>query len=438
MIDRTDVGHANPSFDPHSTRLHGITLIEVIFSMAVVLIGLVGLLSILPLAGQRAQDAVSLSVASQIGDHAVDTLMVKQFLRDGRIKPIRETTSVPFSDATVVNYSPSSLDDAGAPAMRRAIALDPLFASSTTIPTTTGTNGYTHIAFPYYKTNHNPLLDPSTTTSTTWPIAQPRLTRTGITRPSLPGGEFTSRFSAMHLVEDVDGLELTDPNEDDGRINSDFANAQVASVSGGLEYGKRVNNGQFSWLATIDPLPGGTYASITIVVFRNRERLFDVPTATSAPESPDENGIGERIAYVSFASGFSRGAGGSVHLISNANTLDKITTSDWVMLSRNTPSGPVHRWYRVVTTGPQAEKLSVTSVNSTADVADVNCVLPPGSYDIWRNKLYLDGPDWSFNFTDSAGDPRKFADASFADNTYATVMKDVVSVTERTVLVSEL
>ena len=65
-----------------------VTLVEVIFSIGVVLIGLLGLLSILPLAGKRAQDSISLSVAPVIANNVQAQLLANKFLADDRLGAI--------------------------------------------------------------------------------------------------------------------------------------------------------------------------------------------------------------------------------------------------------------------------------------------------------------------------------------------------------------
>ncbi|KAA1257756.1 hypothetical protein LF1_02460 [Rubripirellula obstinata] len=408
-----------------------VTLVEVIFAMGVVLIGLLGLLSILPLAGQRAQESVSLSVASVIGEQVVGELQSRHYLADGRLKPIRRDLDVALTAPAVANLTlPTS-----------SFCLDPMFASSTTIPANPPpVNGYNQTLFPYYSANHHPFLDPSTD-STSWPTAQPRVTRVGVTNiensatPIIESNNFVSLNAAMNISESDDSLLVNRP--DDRSASSNFENANLTAVSGGLPYGKRISKGEFTWIATVDPLPGGRYGSVSVVVLRNRERLFDLPDATTAPETPEENGVGERLAYVSFASGFSGGSGGSVHLVANANTSDRILPNSWIMLSRNTPTGPVHRWFRVASVGRESERFRVTSADMTTDHVDLGCRVPAGTFDVWRHKVYLDGPDWSFNFIEG-GTARKFADSSLDDNTYATIVADVVSVTQRVVLMTDL
>ena len=65
-----------------------VTLVEVIFSIGVVLIGLLGLLSILPLAGKRAQDSISLSVAPVIANNVQAELLASKYLSDDRLGAI--------------------------------------------------------------------------------------------------------------------------------------------------------------------------------------------------------------------------------------------------------------------------------------------------------------------------------------------------------------
>lgn len=418
-----------------SQRRSAVTLVEVVFAMGVVLIGLLGLLSILPLAGQRAQESISLSVGNAVGQQAFDELLLRNYLSNGRLKPIRRHLDVGLNDSAVANLEvPSS-----------SFCFDPMFASSTTIPAQADLpmNGYNQTRFPYYDDSHNPFLDPSTN-STSWPVPQPRITRVGVTEPvdspatPLPDdetNEFVSQISAFNLVESADSLNVTRP--DDQSANANFSSASLNAVSGGLEYGKRLSKGDFTWFATVDPLPDGRFASVSIIVQRNRERLFDLPTATVAPSSVQENGVSERVAYVSFASGFSGGAGGVVHLVSNANTSDRLLANDWVMLSRNTTSGPVHRWFRVASVSRESEKLRITSSDLSTDNPVLGCRVPAGTFDVWRHKAYLDGSDWSFGFVEGGAD-RKFADSSLADNTYAAIVSDVVSVTQRVVLQTEL
>lgn len=261
------------------------------------------------------------------------------------------------------------------------------------------------------------------------------MTRVGITRTASPTF-FLTTSEALTIAESDDDLLVTKP--DDKSLNARFDDGMVSVTMGGLEYGKRIPKGEFSWFATVNPMPGGVYASVSIVVLKQRDRGFDAPVGIDPASSPEDNADSERLAYVSYASGFSGGAGGTVHLISADNTTDTIPSGSWVMLSRHVPStgAGVHRWYRVVGVSGDPQRLT-TNGSPTVDDTVLGCRIPGGNYQVWRHKVLLDGPDWFFGY-EVGGVPRNYADGTFADNTYATIVSDVVSVTERVLKITDL
>jgi hypothetical protein len=210
-------------------------------------------------------------------------------------------------------------------------------------------------------------------------------------------------------------------------------------------------------------------------VIRRRLRSFDASNATTPPSTAEGNAIGERLAYVTYASGFKGGAGGIVHLVSNANTVPKILPGNWIMLSRFSQISAdklidYHRWYRVISVDGK-EQRTPAGGNYTPDAWEAPGSPPQGSSrqyvtdGSWRQKVTLDGPDWEFGYAtgyadtpettafstqvpsvaynnwspyiiaDRAGQP---AQVPFSDNTYATIVDGVVSVTERVVKLSDL
>ena len=419
---------------------NAVTLVEVIFSIGVILIGLLGLLSILPLAGRRAQDTLSLNIGSAISDSILAQLESRNSLSHDELLAL---------DGTAVSgaATPSFL-------------IDPLFASTfeeaandnltdgITVPPTATLNGYSESFFPYFKANHNPLLDPSGVNSTgsgAWPLDQPRQLRVGYIRgtptPTVPAGHtsfFLDSEQARTLVENGDDLPVIRPV--DASRPSTFSALQGNSGSQ-LEYGKRIPSGDFTWMATVNPLPGGIYASVSVVVMRQRERNFVAPANSTGASDVNENSVSERLAYVTYASGFSGGAGGVVHLVASAVTSPSIGANDWVMLSRTDSGNTFHRWYRVVAVDQEPEFFETTGTPSTADT-NLGAFLPAGStgVTVWRHKVLLDGPDWAFGFTTPGYADEVLAVPTTAnpDNTIATIVQDVVSVSERVVLLSDL
>ncbi len=405
-------------------RRRGVTLLEVIFSIGVVLIGLVGVASILPLAGRRAQDSISMSVGSAMSDAIFQELQARGYLAQSLYFEVAGNTTV--NRGNVDALTPGSF------------CIDPLFVAdlsvNSTIPPPVLSNRYSGRLFPYYLNTHDPTQDPSTAYSELWPVVQPRMLRVGILSQTAVPTASISIEEARALVERTDDLPYLRPTD---RTLS--AVVKGASATGtGSTFGKKLVTGEYSWIATVNPLPGNEYASISIVIIRNRDRGFDLPTTTTAPVRPDGNLLGERLAYVTFANGFRGGAGGVVHLVSNANTVSTIQTNDWLMLSRTNSAGQdIHRWYRVSAVDGDAERLTRTVAEDSTSPGFQSGLPGSGSREIWSRRLYLDGPDWSFNVVTSTMPPG-YADTSFADNTIATLVEGVVTVSEKVVSLNSL
>lgn len=403
----------------------GVTLVEVIFSIGVILVGLVGVVSILPLAGRRAQDSISISVGSAMCDSVFHELKTRRFLSRGLI----------YNTTTFAGIGRASIPLAPF----ESFCIDPMFVADrnprATNPLPAFSNLYEARLFPYYDQNHDPTQDPSTSYTSGWPV-QPRLLRVGIREefvvpPATVQGSISVEES-LAIVERRDDLSAIRPKDKTLSATMNGANA----VSSGSDFGKQLASGEFSWIATVNPLPGNEFASVAVAIVRNRDRDFELPTTTTAPARPDGNQIGERLAYVTYATGFRGGAGGVIHIVSNQNTVSKVLTGDWLMMSRTTPSGDVHRWYRVSAVDGDAVKQTRVVAEDTTTGSERSGLPGTGTRDIWSRKLYLDGPDWSFGFSTTL--PNGYADTSFADNTVVTLVEGVVSVTERVVSLNDL
>lgn len=359
-----------------------VTLVEVIFAIGVILIGLLGLLSILPLAGKRSQDSVSLSTGPQIANRVLAELKSNRFLSRGALTSLNTGSNLSLS--TPVPF-----------------CMDPIFVSNplTQRPAETTNNGYYAGSFPFFDARHDPSLDPLTTQPNTTASIQPRMQRVGLVDAiGVVPGTVARVFS-----ENRDDLINTQP--DDRSLPVRLSDGEVQPFSTGLEYGKRIPSGEFSWLVTVNPLPGGVYASVAVVVFRNRtlEVEFQPP--------PTKNYVGERLANVTYAQGFRGGAGGIVHLEANQAIESKVVPGDWLMLSRNGTTGPTHHWYRVVGLDGEPE------ITGT----------------VWRHRVLLDGPDWSFGYNANGT-----ANPALGNNTYATLVSGVVCVNETVLKLSEI
>ncbi len=458
-----------------------VTLVEVIFSIGVILIGLLGLLSILPLAGRRAQDSIALSIAPSVASNAQATLFAEKFLNEGRLKAISaagvpakpwlnpslvyevtnkggssETVGTPLTESRYQGWRSvlPATDTFDVTRIRvPSFCIDPMLASlSKTSDNASTPNGYFIGCYPFYKQLHDPNYDPCKPhIAATY--RQPRMQRVGVTAKSFT--TFLEDSVALLLAENPDDLSIT-------RAKDKSLPATLNASSGLVKRFERIDDpsditdprnklsgrfatGEFSWIATVNPLPDGVYASVSLVILRNRVRSFDASPDVDFASSPSGNSQSERIGLVSYKEGFEGGAGGVIDIQSNINTVSTLGSGDWVMLSRYIKDGDslvdYHRWYRVLHADSEAEDL--------------------GSQ--WKRRVTLDGPDWYFGYGDDGyatstpithnpafkpyiipthvavdtGVP-VYEPVDFDTRTFATLIEGVVSVTERTMRLSDL
>lgn len=388
----------------------GVTLVEVIFSMGVILIGLLGVMSILPLAGDRARDSVGLGTAPTIGDNIMEELRAHRWLSTGRL--------VAFNDANPGMLVPF---DGSQP-----FCIDPMFLSAGGLQVSP-VGAYDSRFFPFYKPRHDPTKDPSQSlpVPTNQTEAQvTRMRRVGILQRPWPQGSpmppLLTRTQAFHVGESPDDLRTDRPK--DRTANLFRLGTRVTTAANGLPYGGRFGSGEFSWIATVTANSTPGYVTVAIVVIRDRQRAFDLPAGPA--RNPAENATDERLATISFASGFRGGAGGVVELNGSANTVSRLKQGDWLMLSRavniTSVENLLHRWYRVASLEGDPERLDALPHTEVGIETS-----PPGVRAVWRRRVYLDGPDFSFH-------------GPTTTRTLATLVEGVVSVTEHVVPLSSL
>ncbi|WP_442511203.1 type IV pilus modification PilV family protein [Novipirellula sp. SH528] len=424
----------------NTTRL-GVTLVEVIFAIGVILIGLLGLLSILPLAGHRSQDAISMNVGAALGDSVANDVMARGWITESNLVNLDAPTPT-----TVERTLTGSIESIIPP-----FCIDPMLAASP--PPALANTSYDSDSFPFYNPAHDPLLDPSIATSIDSPgfAGQPRMVRVRLSDAALTGTGTTLTASqrleaARTIVESVDDLQEYRPK--DRSLPATVSGYRATGDATGSSFGKTLASGEFSWIITVDPFPGNESASMSVVILRNRERMTAFQAASS--DAARENALSERVALVTNPVGFNGGAGGSVTLLSAGNTLSDLRSGDWIMLSRSTDptnaftraQSAVHRWYRVAAvTGDKGlltpQSNSPGPPNTLVNLLNGTSILLPDSdtavdrttTQVWQKTVVLDGPDWQFSSVIPTG-------ASTNSLTYATLMEDVVSVTERTISIS--
>lgn len=372
----------------------GVSLVEVIFSIGVIIIGILGVMSILPLAGRRAQDSVSMSVGAAMGDSVVGEILSNRWNQKWQLRILTPADFPnPYTDSAVRTYidapiSPHNYTETTFTLPVQPFCIDPmLIRSNTTVTRLDDQSGFNTLYFPYYKPNHDPIVDPSilgapelVEVGGAAPLR--RLIRVGLLRgPSdtaiLPRGSLLSASEAFHVGERRDDIRFTQPK--DRTLPAIISGERATEVAGSTNYGTRFGKGDYSWIATVVPEQTRGYATLSVVIIRNRLRDFDIPTSFPAT-IPERNASAERLATVTSATGFVGGAGGMVTITSSLNTVLRMLPGHWVMLSSFTGSQlPVHRWYRIASLGGDAVKNEATG--------------------IWSREMQLDGADWEFSPT---------------------------------------
>lgn len=308
-------------------RRSGVSLIEVLFSLGIVTVGLLGVMIIVPLAGLRTAQGTIADGADRMGRNAIRAFDVYQMRRPDSWAQVN-TGSAPASPtfATYPNpwvypFNPGE-----------AFCIDPLY-----IAAHAGASGtFDIVRFPYYSTTPPPTTIPPTMRRVTLRSVPGGTINPPPTPPPpiIVPGMSVAQASQLFLGDDDLTFNLPKDRTIPPQQKFNFGGAS------GVEGLKRQWEGRFSWLATLVPKPG--YSSdtfmLSIVVFHRRdyaavdaERVVDVTAFNS--------------------NGFN---GGDVVL--HVDGLDreddlKMREGEWLMLAGMNASLQTHfRWYRIQST----------------------------------------------------------------------------------------
>lgn len=361
----------------------GVSLLEVLFSIGIVMIGLVGIASLLPFGGALARRGAVADAAAQTGANAV-----RQFSARGMGRP---STWRWYNDTTNVFINVPLTTD-GAPYPGESFCLDPFFICQ--VDTTNQAEMRMRNRFPL-----NANIDTSLRTT-----AMSRITL----RSNVTPNQVIPLPVARKLFVGSDDLifDMPDDRTLPPEQTFDFETVPTAAPL------KRNAQGNFSWMATIVPrldrvlsvsvnglTPTNEY-TLSIVVLDRRpadRELAGIP----------EDAVSERVVLVrQFYSGNPAYAGGDLRLETRtgrpADDLE-LRSGDWVMFSRRKPvvgaTPPyiqVHKWYRVVNAGDDP-------------LADGN---------VFTRDITVVGPDWDW-------------DINFP--TRVTIVRGAVEVLEKTI-----
>ncbi len=398
--------------NPSIQKRRAVTILEVLFSIMIVMVGLVGIAALLPVALRQAGDSFALSrsavMSSSIAQQVIGSELKNPALHNWLIPDDVGGGVFRIFDGTNLNGVPVSSSPLAATIglnTGSGFCIDPLYwaaqpgASSGTVPNCAGAEGgYRRARFPYFREDFSPLANPDANFGALpAPLTHPRMLRISL-QPNGIGTIPLSTIAAQELCASGDDFVAALNADREAPFVRLYSQASGTSA-------KVMSTNEFSWMVTLSPNEFGSpsYYTMGVVIFHRRDRGFLAGKATTqgvaydATMPPDA----ERIFLatgVGMTPRTTGGSGFSVRLEANNAIDNKVKVGDWLMLSRYLSVGgkPVFRWYRVSAVSPAAAASSST----------------------WERTVYVTGSDWAFSATLP---------------TTATIVSNVASVYERVI-----
>lgn len=410
------------------SRQRGITLMEIMISMGIALIGIMGIMAMMPLAATNLSKGIEADAASTFGRGALHQLTSRDIIQGEWI-----TSAVDNNGNFRLDNNDNALLDRWEPdhplRVARSFCFDPqhlgeyaAFAGESNLPSLVNVSP-TSVGMPYFGFNNEPGY------------SHPRMFRASL--PMFPGTASVRPIIpalADHICEGQDDLAFERPKDNTlpplqtfSRFNDVNPNADDWQKAPRL----RQSHGRFSWMATVVPeidnggAIGDEFRRLSIVVFH--DRIIDPSLG------PTQTGVDHQELLFDVILVGGGVAGGDVTLVTRPGRpeadLQEIRQGDWIMLGGTvfTASLPQQfRWYRVVD----------SSANS----------LERQDYDgrtVFSREVTLVGPDWmrpewlGYDMSQSPADNANLntANASHYMRTQATWVRGVVSVLEKNIAV---
>lgn len=339
-------------------KRRAISLLEVLFSMGVIAVGLLGVTAILPLALSQIGRGRVLDNASRVGQNAAKEFRVREMGN-----PLNWRAG--FTNGSGVKGS-LTVNQPGLP--NQGFCIDPLFVCTNT--NSTIAPSFNASFFPYYaRANAN----------------DPRMNRISLAAPVNPSG-MLRWAGAERIFVLQDELVFDTPEE---KIVPPIQNFGSSNAS-------RMFTGSTSWMATLSPNLDVTNQVhdgyvLSVVVFDSRKMTMPMDGET------------ERLLGVDWGSSSGLGGGDLVLQSLALNDLIGIQSGKWIMLMGNLTTTvktlPQFRWYRVVTTDSEPVFNTTTNtfrLNATVQGPDWNpltattCVFMPGVVSVYERSIRLE------------------------------------------------
>jgi hypothetical protein len=416
---------AQPSF---IVRQRGITLMEIMISMGIALIGIMGIMALMPMAANNLGKGIEADAASTFGRGALHQMTSRNMIQGDIIAwGYNENTDQFIFDngnPAIARWAPNKDERS-----KRSFCIDPMYVGEHSRFIRDPANNLniafpgvlpTTVVMPYY----GPGTEPAHSHPRMLRASTPLFPSTNSPRPIVTA-------LARQICVGQDDLAFArpkDPTLPPVQAYERFDDQSTATYPFAPRL--RQSAGRFSWMATIVPeidrsgSAADEFRRLSIVVFH--DRVID-PSLT-----PIQTGVEhqELLFDVDLVGGGL--AGGDVTLYTRPGRLpedlEEIRQGDWIMLGGTIRSTgrPQFRWYRVIDTSPNT----------------FNATYHDGT-DIYGRDVTLVGPDWvRFEWVGDINNPRYQMNVSPKNNwnngktrTQATWVRGVVSVLEKNIAV---
>ena len=381
----------------------GLTVVEVLFAMVIILVGLIGVAAMIPFAGRQAEDSYKITQGGAAGESALGVFNSSSIVRprmdapwlfisdQGDRSPVNSLNEFYLNEfvsrSSAPNPSPSTPVQIAIlqnQVIGMGFCIDPLFWGYQT--NFVGSGNFAKTRFPFYNdfmpANYDPLASPAT-------FSTPRLRRVSLFDPSSSASPRWLRLPSAMQLATVSGGDLIQAKPEADKSAAPLRGEYVDGTGALLQ--SPTASASVSWIATLTPIDETPVIlpemvsvaspsrlafapenyNLGVVVFSKRDvRDFNLDPTTGIPAT-GELPVSERIGFLNDVAGTpnhlsaSWNAGSFDILIEADSKVDpKIKIGDWLMLSRNTsvevevtfPLNPAtdlatrqrHKWYRVI------------------------------------------------------------------------------------------
>ena len=367
-------GFNRRGFKRHGLDRHGLSVIEVLTSIVVALIGVFGVLAMIPFSVKQTQSGLDQDAATSMARNAFANFEASGFNIKSEIDRVNSRYQLNWLDDGLVPVITSAQPGA-ATNCSGLLCIDPLGVTE---------SSGAFASFPF----HNGSLPAN--------LALPAPLDIGTVTLARPGGAPFSLADARRMFRLTDDLVFEQADNPDVADSDLLGPVQIFNEGpGGLL--NRQSNGTVSWCAIVHPQgaadsPGVENLKFYMLVFKDRETTVNPdPMVTDGKMA---------AALVTAPTTFGQAAAVTIDDPGPIRFVDQVRRNDWVMLI-NRSSG----------TEPEFRRTNV----SFARVANTSSNEAMGT-----SSLTLDGPDFLFTPPSPSG-------------TYIIHLKDVVAVFPRTI-----